>query len=104
MLAEFGATHVEPGSCLTGQTPLHAVSDEPELPAMVYVSEISHLDGDTAYSLAGGLYPRSRAQSALIYGNPDELPIEAQVRLEPPETIGGFAQGILFNGGRRHRS
>jgi predicted amino acid racemase len=87
VLAELGATHVEPGSCLTGQTPLHAVSDEPELPAMVYVSEISHLDGHTAYSLAGGLYPRSRARTALIYGSSDELPIEALVRLEPPETI-----------------
>jgi predicted amino acid racemase len=87
MLAELGATHVEPGSSLIGQTPLHAVSDEPELPAMVYVSEISHLSGDTAYTLAGGLYPRSRAHTALVYDGPDSDAAEAVVRLEAPETI-----------------
>jgi predicted amino acid racemase len=62
-----GATQVEPGSALTGNTPLHAVSDEPELPAMVYVTEVTHqLDGVT-YALGGGLYSRSRARDALVY-------------------------------------
>ena len=86
MLADRGATHVEPGSSLTGQTPLHAYADQPERPAMVYVSEISHVEGDTAYALAGGLYPRSRAEKALIYGGAED-PTEAVVRLEAPETI-----------------
>lgn len=55
-LAEAGATQVEPGHGLTGTTPLHAVADLPELPAVVYVSEISHLHGDRAYCFGGGLY------------------------------------------------
>jgi predicted amino acid racemase len=101
-LSRLGATHVEPGSCLTGHTPLHAVSDQPELPAMVYVSEVAHVGGDTAYSLAGGLYPRSRARTALIYptGEEDE-PVKATVHLEPPETIDYYGTLDVSKSARR---
>jgi predicted amino acid racemase len=86
LLASNGATLVEPGSCLTGHTPLHAVTDQPEVPAMVYVSEVTHqLDGLT-YTLGGGLYPRSRARKALIYGDSDDLRV-AEVRLDAAEAI-----------------
>ena len=50
-LADAGATQVEPGHGLTGTTPLHAVEDLPELPAVVYVSEVSHIHGGDAYLL-----------------------------------------------------
>jgi predicted amino acid racemase len=56
MLAEAGATQVEPGHGLTGTTPLHAIEDLPELPAVVYVSEVSHLFGGEAFCFGGGLY------------------------------------------------
>jgi predicted amino acid racemase len=85
-LAKGGATIIEPGSCLTGHTPLHAVRDQPEVPAMIYVSEITHQLGGTAYSLAGGLYPRSKARQALIYGRGAE-PVRAEVRLDPADAI-----------------
>jgi predicted amino acid racemase len=55
-LAEAGATQVEPGHGLTGTTPLHAVEDLPELPAVVYVSEVSHHHAGDAYCFGGGLY------------------------------------------------
>jgi predicted amino acid racemase len=56
-LAAAGATHVEPGNALHGTTPLHLFDDNaPELPAIVYVSEVSHLDGDDAYVFAAGYY------------------------------------------------
>ena len=55
-LAEAGTTQVEPGHGLTGTTPLHAVEDLPELPAVVYVSEVSHHHGGEAYCFGGGLY------------------------------------------------
>ena len=42
-LAEAGATQVEPGHGLTGTTPLHAMGDLPEVPAICYLSEVSHL-------------------------------------------------------------
>jgi predicted amino acid racemase len=55
-LASAGATQVEPGHGLTGTTPLHVVEDLPELPAVAYVSEISHFHAGKAYCFGGGLY------------------------------------------------
>ena len=55
-LADAGATQVEPGHGLTGTTPLHALEDLPELPAVVYVTEVSHLHHGEAYCFGGGLY------------------------------------------------
>jgi len=55
-LANAGATQCEPGNALHGTTPLHAVKDLPELPAAVYVTEVSHLHEDKAYCFGGGLY------------------------------------------------
>jgi predicted amino acid racemase len=56
MLAAAGATQVEPGHGLTGTTPLHVVRDLPEIPAVVYLSEVSHLIGGEAFCYGGGLY------------------------------------------------
>lgn len=55
-LAEVGATQVEPGHGLTGTTPLHAVSDLPEKPAVCYLSEVAHLFNGHPYCFGGGLY------------------------------------------------
>jgi len=55
-LAAAGVTQVEPGHALTGPTPWHAVADLPELPAVCYVSEVSHLHGGRAFFFGGGLY------------------------------------------------
>jgi predicted amino acid racemase len=56
MLAAAGATQIEPGHGLTGTTPLHAVEDLPESPAVVYLSEVSHLTGGEAFCFGGGFY------------------------------------------------
>jgi predicted amino acid racemase len=55
-LAAAGATQVEPGHGLTGTTPLHAVRDLPEIPAVLYLSEVSHFHGGRAYCFGGGMY------------------------------------------------
>jgi predicted amino acid racemase len=55
-LAQAGATQVEPGNGLHGTTPLHAIEDLPELPAVLYLTEVSHLHGGRAYCFGGGLY------------------------------------------------
>ena len=55
-LADAGATQVEPGHGLTGTTPLHAVGDLPEQPAVCYVSEIAHIHQGTPFCFGGGLY------------------------------------------------
>ncbi|WP_059105591.1 YhfX family PLP-dependent enzyme [Shouchella shacheensis] len=84
MLKELGATHGEPGHALTGTTPLHAYREDlKEVPAIVYVSEISHQDRTHAYTIAGGFYPRSNMKQA-FYGNTrDEILMKkAHVDLE----------------------
>jgi predicted amino acid racemase len=55
-LAEHGATQVEPGHALTGTTPLHALRDLPEIPAVLYLTEVSHHHGGRAYCFGGGMY------------------------------------------------
>ena len=55
-LADAGATQCEPGNGLHGTTPLHAIEDLPELPAVCYLSEVSHQHADRAYCFGGGLY------------------------------------------------
>lgn len=55
-LREAGATQCEPGHGLTGTTPLHAVEDLPEKPAVLYLSEVSHFYGSDAFCFGGGLY------------------------------------------------
>ena len=56
MLAEAGATQVEPGHGLSGTTPLHAVGELPELPAVLYLSEIAHIHQGRPLCFGGGLY------------------------------------------------
>lgn len=55
-LAEAGATQCEPGNALHGTTPLHAVEDLPEDPAVLYLTEVSHSHGGNAFCFGGGLY------------------------------------------------
>ncbi|MDF2880302.1 MAG: putative amino acid racemase [Clostridiaceae bacterium] len=66
LIAENGGTHGEPGHGLLGTTPLHAVKDEPEKPAIVYVSEISHNFAEKGYCFGGGHYRRSHVENALV--------------------------------------
>lgn len=57
LLADGGATHVEPGNGLHGTTPLMIFDpSSPEIPAIVYVTEVAHLDGQEAYVFGAGLY------------------------------------------------
>jgi predicted amino acid racemase len=76
MLADAGATQVEPGHGFTGTTSLHAVADLPERPAIVYVSEVSHLSDGSACCFGGGLYQDVDTVpgplEALVGSDPDE--------------------------------
>jgi predicted amino acid racemase len=65
-IAKFGGTHGEPGHGILGTTPIHAVSDQPEIPAMVYVSEVSHNLGNESFCYGGGHYRRSHMSGALV--------------------------------------
>ena len=85
LIKELGGTQGEPGHAFTGTTPLHAVKDLPERPALVYVSEISHhLDGDS-YFYGGGYYRRGHFTEVLIHSDKGET--MSNVRAFSPEHI-----------------
>jgi predicted amino acid racemase len=90
VLAE-GSTTVEPGSALTGSTPLHATSDQPEVPAVVYVSEVAHRQGDRVFTFGGGFYPRGRASRALVVGAGQEGSLHATAP-HPAEAIDYYGE------------
>ncbi|MCL2588605.1 MAG: YhfX family PLP-dependent enzyme [Oscillospiraceae bacterium] len=66
VIRELGGTQGEPGHAFTGTTPLHAIKDLPERPALVYVSEISHHLDDSSYFYGGGYYRRGHFTDILI--------------------------------------
>lgn len=104
-LADAGATQVEPGHGLTGTTPLHVYDRSlPELPATLYLTEVSHQHGDEAYAFGGGMYidpvfgdyPVQALVTDEVSSDPDlRLPIE----IPPPSTIDYY--GMIDTSSRR---
>ncbi len=65
-MAKYPVNSGEPGHGLSGTTPLHAIKDSVEIPAVTYISEISHnLDGKS-FCYGGGHYRRSHVENALV--------------------------------------
>lgn len=83
LLAQMGATHGEPGHALTGTTYLHALSRQAEMPAMVYVTEVSHLYGNRAHVFGGGTYRRAKVNNALVGSRPNRLARTEVLPLDP---------------------
>ncbi|UKS24818.1 YhfX family PLP-dependent enzyme [Paenibacillus sp. HWE-109] len=65
-IGAHGGTHGEPGHGLLGTTPMHAVANLAEYPAIVYVSEISHQLDDKSYCYGGGYYQRTMIKEAIV--------------------------------------
>lgn len=65
-ISMLGGTHGEPGHGLLGTTPMHAIADMAEIPAIVYVSEISHRLDDLSYCYGGGYYQRTLVKQAIV--------------------------------------
>lgn len=86
LLAQMGATHGEPGHALTGTTYLHTQLQQAELPAMVYVSEVSHVLDGKVYIFGGGTHRRAKIRKALIGTVYDRL-IKTEVLAIDPTTI-----------------
>lgn len=112
-LASHGATHVEPGSALTGSCTFHLYDDSlPEQPAMVYVSEIAHLWDNRAYVFGGGFFVDDPPvpdrgdfrRKALVGADPEQV-LEQEAAWEGTGARGGgtFASidyhGILSTAG-----
>jgi predicted amino acid racemase len=94
-LASAGVTQVEPGHALTGTTPVHATTDLPELPAVCYLSEISHEYAGRAYCFGGGLYvdpvfPPYQI-TAKVGASPDAM-VTCDAALPPPSSIDYYGQ------------
>ncbi len=91
LLADMGATQVEPGHGLTGSTPLHAVEELPEQPAALYLTEVAHLHQGVPLCFGGGFYvdPVFDAYDtrALVAAAPEEASTEP-VPLDMPDPAG----------------
>jgi predicted amino acid racemase len=56
-MKENGATHVEPGSAVTGHSTYHLMRDDlAERPALVYLTEVSHFVDGKAWVFGGGFW------------------------------------------------
>ncbi|NBJ70972.1 MULTISPECIES: alanine racemase [Clostridia] len=87
-LVKQGVTHGEPGHGLTGTTPLQAYQSLSELPAMVYVTEVSHETSKHYHVIAGGFYGRSNMKSCIV-GHDSVTILQKYVATKPnsPEVI-----------------
>jgi predicted amino acid racemase len=72
LIKENGGNYGEPGHAFTGTTPIHANRLVGEIPAMVYVSEVSHCYENKAYVYGGGFYRRSNVKKAMVGKNFEE--------------------------------
>jgi predicted amino acid racemase len=97
MLAAAGVTQAEPGHGLTGTTPLHAVRDAVEVPALLYLTEVSHHYDGRAYCVGGGFYidpvfPPYDVK-ALVGGDAERaLSRRVDATLPPPAAIDYYGQ------------
>jgi len=99
LLAEAGATHVEPGHGFTGTTPWHAYADLPEKPAMCYLTEVTDIRADVAYILGGGFFidpviPRYQVQAFVGKAGQEALHRRADADLGPS---GGIDYYVLLD-------
>lgn len=71
-IKHYGGNSGEPGHGLAGTTPMHAVHELDEVPAVAYISEISHNFMGQAYCYGGGHYRRSHVQNVLVGCSPEK--------------------------------
>lgn len=102
LIHELGGNVGEPGHGLTGTTPLHRDSAQPERVGYVYVSEISHNFGSHGFCYGGGHYRRGHMENALVGTSaqnceklkvtaPDDDSIDYYYELEAPCRVGDTA-------------
>jgi predicted amino acid racemase len=91
VIARHGGTHGEPGHGLLGTTPWHADEDLPESPAIVYVSEVSHIFDNRAYVIGGGFY------AGFVSGVVGTFsPFEATGSQRPPQALVGHTEEAVL--------
>ncbi|MDA4135573.1 MAG: alanine racemase [Thaumarchaeota archaeon] len=105
LLAEAGATHAEPGQAIVGMTPLHGFSDEPEIPGMVYITEVDHTLGSRAFAYGSGFVanittgiwnPLTYEYLYALAGNSLKELLRQKVILEPPVFPGSDPSFFMY--------
>jgi predicted amino acid racemase len=105
LLADAGATHVEPGQAFAGATPGHFFEDLDELPALAYVSEIAYTSATAAYAFAHGMVANHtigiwnalmyERLMALVGSEPDGIE-ERRVWADPPQLVGSDSSSFMY--------
>ncbi|MDF2613464.1 MAG: putative amino acid racemase [Clostridia bacterium] len=65
-ISEHGGTQGEPGNSLTGTIPNNRLGKASEMPAIAYVTEVSHQFRGKTYCYGGGVYTRGKMDNALV--------------------------------------
>jgi len=93
--AQKGATHLEPGLGISGMSPWHIYEPEihPEIPAAVYVTEVSHFWNDFAYVYGGGFGYIEIFE--LAYGGKSYVPDTSKLKMKA--FVGSEAKRIIQN-------
>jgi len=65
ILADAGATHIEPGQALTGASPSHALEDIKGITSHVFITEISHIINGKGYAFGEGLWQGAKMEGDL---------------------------------------
>jgi len=91
-LAKAGGTHIEPGHGMTGTTPISVIKDLPELPGILYLTEVSHIMDKTAYIHGGGMWVdpvfSDYPLTAFAHRDPDSIFTQkVKAKLPPYELI-----------------
>lgn len=96
IIKELGGTHGEPGHGFTGTTPYHANYHLSEVPSILYVSEVSHIFENRAYTFGGGFYRRSNVKSALVGSSYEEFKNNIlKAEANDPEAIDYYGSLII---------
>ena len=102
IVKKSGGTDAEPGSSLWGMAPQQLFGDDFGKPAQVYVSEVSHYDGDRQCVIGGGYYPDvyldAMAVKEAFVGTSSETILDDRVKAELPDPKWIEYYGWLYPG------
>lgn len=86
LIRQLGGNCGEPGHGLTGTTPLHKYTQQPETVAYAYVSEISHSFDGVSFCYGGGHYRRGHMSGALV-GTSADTAVLAGIKAPDDDSI-----------------
>jgi predicted amino acid racemase len=113
LLAAAGATHCEPGQAFVGGLVANGFVDEPEIPAIAYLTEVSHRVGETPYVFAASMVANATIgiwhhleydALAGVLSSDGRDPLGVPVRMSPQHFPASDPTGFMYNAVRPLRS